>query len=70
MLKELEDIETNMVDTIFQYNKADLKELEETKKQVTKEYKSGNMDPSAYLKMNAKNKIKKAKAVIKKKVNI
>ena len=70
MLKELEGIDTNMVNTIFLYNKAGEQELQETMKAVAKEFKSGSMDPSGYLKMNAKSKIKKAKNVIKKKGNI
>jgi hypothetical protein len=45
-LKELEGIESNVIETIFEYKKLDRQQNLEESKVVTKEYKSGVMDPS------------------------
>ena len=54
MLKELEMVESNMVNTIFFYNKITKDQHKETIKQVVNEHRSGYMDPVS------KNKDKKA----------
>ncbi len=46
MLKELENIEASMVDTIFLYNKESKLRLNETMKSVIEEHKSGYIDPT------------------------
>ena len=41
MLQELEIVESNMLNTIFMYNKLDKQQLQETMKMVAQEHKSG-----------------------------
>ena len=47
MLKELETIETKMLQTIFEYNKLNVQELKAEEVDVTREHRIGFTDPSS-----------------------
>ena len=47
MLKELETVESNMIQTIYEYNKLNRAQLQQTMKQVTQEHRSGQIDPAS-----------------------
>ena len=63
MLKELELVESNMIQTIFEYNKQSRVELQKTMKSVATEHKSGWMDPASYASKMKKNRNRKRKKI-------
>ena len=58
MLKYLENIETKMLQTIFEYNKLNKAELKAEEKEVIKEHRSGFMDPSSAIGKLSRSKTK------------
>lgn len=59
MLKDLDNIDTNMVQTLFEYQKLIKSQLQDTMTQVAQEHKSGFMDPMSLISKMQTGKIKK-----------
>lgn len=47
MLKDLELIESSMIQTVYEYNKLNAEEMKATTREVVLEHRSGQMDPAA-----------------------
>ena len=56
MLKELETVDSNMVQTIYEYNKLTQAANIDTQKAVTKEHRSGVPDPKSIVTTDRDNK--------------
>ena len=58
MLKDLEQIDSNMIQTVYEYNKLNLEEQKQTTREVIQEHRTGGIDPTATGRPN-RNKGKK-----------
>lgn len=59
MLKDLELIDSNMIQTVYAYNKLNEEEMAEITREVVHEHKSGHVDPTSIgrvTKLKGKNK--------------
>lgn len=52
MLKDLELIDSNMIQTVYEYNKLNKEEMKATTREVVLEHRSGHIDPTATGKFN------------------
>ena len=52
MLKDLELIDSNMIQTVYEYNKLNKEEMKATTREVVQEHRSGHIDPTATGKVN------------------
>lgn len=46
MIKDLELIESNMIQTVYEYNKLNREEMKATAREVVLEHRSGHLDPT------------------------
>jgi len=60
MLKDLELIDSNMIQTVYEYNKLNQEEMKATTREVVQEHRSGHVDPTATGKGN-RTRAKKSK---------
>ena len=67
MLKDLEMIESNMIQTVFEYNKMNKEEMKADTREIVLDHRSGTIDPAAS--KLSKNQSKKARKEMRNKKN-
>jgi len=68
MLKDLEMIESNMIQTVFEYNKLNKQEMKANTREIVLEHRSGQVDP-ATSKLSKGGSKKARKELLNKKKN-